>query len=52
MHHIIFLDIFANHFRRFLDLASWRVIARSAFCMGEGAAVSEYVNPAGPKLRN
>ena len=33
-------------------MASWRVIARLAFCIGQGAAVSEYVNPAGPKLRN
>ena len=49
---IIYFNLCANHFRRFLDLANWRVIARSAFCMGQGAVVSEYVNPAGPKLRN
>jgi len=40
------------NFQKILDLASWRVIDRSAFCMAQGAAVSEDVNLAGPKLRN
>ena len=30
---MIYFNIFANHVRRFLDVASWLVIARSAFCM-------------------